>query len=414
MRSPRLPSAFGAAFVVGLVAPIAAAQVAELDMRSSLFLEPSKTSHMTVITPSTSVSASPADFLTLHGGYSADIVSGASESVKAGRTFADTPDIVSAASVHDFRQVATGGFELHRAHTDLGATYSYGTEHDYRSNAITATAGTDFFERNTKLEFAYSHGFDDVCDLAANALQAVTARQALDQSKGCFTSDKTRRSIGVSLDNFQGAWTESWTPVFESQVVLTGAVQQGLLSNPYRSVVIGPSGETAQEHLPDNRSRGAVALRLKYFVRPWDASFGVGGRAYRDSWGIISQTYELDYEQSLNAWLRFEVDGRYYTQTGAVFWSDDYTGGEPQDGPRGQYFSGDRETSPLRSVLAGTRFTGEWHGHPGARVLHLFLDFDASLGATLLKTYLEDFTWAGRQPDDTIALVFGANLTGGF
>ena len=93
---------------------------------------------------------------------------------------------MSAASVHDLRQIGTGGFVLHKEHTDLGAEYSYGTEHDYRSNTITATAGTDFFQRNTKLEFAYSHGFDEVCDLSINALQAVTARQALDQSKGCL------------------------------------------------------------------------------------------------------------------------------------------------------------------------------------------------------------------------------------
>ena len=193
-----------------------------------------------------------------------------------------------------------------------------------------------------------------------------------------------------------------------------GPFNRGSCRTPHRSVVIGPSGEDAQEHHPDTRSRGAVALRLKYFVRPIDAAIGVGGRAYRDSWGIISQTYEADFEKGLGAWLRFQVTGRYYRQTGAVFWSDDYTGGEPKNGPRGQYFSGDRELSPLRNLLGGARLTGSWHGHPGARIAHLFLDFEASLGATVLKTYLEDFTWAGRYPDDTLALIFSANVTGTF
>jgi hypothetical protein len=405
---------FFAALVVGAFARPAAAQVVETDVRSSVFIEPSKTSHMRVFTPAVALRANPTDFFSVHAGYAADVVSGASESVKAGPSFIDTPDIVSAASVVDLRQVATGGLGLRRGHTDLGAAYTYGTENDYRSNAISATASTDFFQRNTKLEFAFAHGFDQVCDLAANQLQADTRRQTLDESKGCFTSDKARRSVDISLDNFQGAWTQSWTPVFASQVVLTGAVQRGLLSNPYRAVVIGASGEVAQEHHPDNRARGAAALRLRYFVRPLDAAIGVGGRAYRDTWGIVSQTYEVDFEKGLGAWLRFQVRGRYYRQTAAAFWSDDYTGGEPLNGPRGQYFSGDREVSPMKSLLGGARFTGSWHGRPGARFAHLFLDFEASLGATLLKTYLDNFTWAGRAPDDTVGIVFGGNLSATF
>jgi hypothetical protein len=407
-----------AAALVTTWATTASSQVVDADVRTTVFAEPSKTSHMNVISPSASVSATPVDALTVSAGYSADIVSGASESVKAGPNLASTaqatPDIVSAASVTDFRQVATGGLVLHRGHTDLGGSYSYGTEHDYRSNAITATASTDFFQRNTKVELAYAHGFDKVCDLAANAFQAVTARQALDESKGCFTSDPKRRTLPISIDNFQGAWTQSWTPVFATQVVLTGALQQGFLSNPYRSVVIGPAGEAAQEHHPDNRARGAVALRLKYFIKPLDAAIGIGARAYRDTWDIVAQTYELEFEKSLSATLRLQLRGRYYKQTGAGFWSDDYTGGEPAHGPRGQYFSGDREVSPLRSILGGARVTGAWHGRPGARVGHLFLDFEASLGVTLLKTYLQDFTWAGATPDDTLAFIYGGNLSGVF
>lgn len=395
-------------------APSARAQVVDTDVRTSVFLEPSATSRMRVITPAVTLGATPVEALTIHGGYAADVVSGASESVKAGPSFSDTPDIVSAASVTDLRQVVNGGVVLHHGHTDIGAAYAYGTENDYRSNTVSATAGTDFFQRNTKLEFGFSHGFDKVCDVAGNEVQAVTARQALDQSKGCFTSDVTRRSLDVAADNFQGGWTQSWTPVFASQLVLTGAVQRGFLSNPYRSVVIGPSGEMAQEHHPENRSRGAVALRLKYFVRPLDAAIGLGGRAYRDTWDIVSQTYEADFEKSLGSWLRVQVRGRYYRQTAAVFWSDDYTGGEPLNGPRGQYFSGDREVSPMKSLLGGARLTGSWHGRPGGRVAHLFLDFDASLGVTLLKTYLDNFTWAGRTPDDTLAVIFGGNATATF
>ena len=46
--------------------------------------------------------------------------------------------------------------------------------------------------------------------------------------------------------------------------------------------------------------------------------------------------------------LRIRVHGRYYTQTRAAFYSDDYA-----LRPRGQYFTGDRELSAMSSVLVG-------------------------------------------------------------
>lgn len=395
-----------------LVVSRAFAQAVEADMRTGVFLEPSEKSRMRVLTPSVSVGATPVDFLTVRAGYAADVVSGASESIKAGASA--PPDIVSAASVTDLRQVAGGGLVFHRGHTDFGAAYSYGTENDYRSNTVTGTAATDFFQRNTRIEVAFSHGFDEVCDVAVNAHLAPTTRVALDESKGCFTSDEERRSDDVSTDNFQGGWTQSWTPVFATQLVLTGAVQHGFLSNPYRSVVIGPAGEVAQENHPRDRARAAAALRLKYFLKPFDAAVGAGFRAYRDTWDIMSQTAELDLEKSIGPLLRIRIDGRYYHQSGAVFWSDDYAGGEPQHGPRGQYFSGDRELSPLSSLLGGLRGTVAFHGRPGARVAHLFLDFEASMGGALLKTFLDDFTWGGKAPDDTVALILSGNFTGTF
>jgi hypothetical protein len=390
------------------------AQVVEVDARGSLFTEPSKTSKMTVITPSLSVAATPLDFVTVNAGYSADIVSGASESVKAGPTFASTPDIVSTASVTDLRQTAVGGLTFHKGHTDFGGSYSYGTENDYRSNAITATASSDFLQRNTKVEAAYSHGFDKVCDLTNNANQAPTVRQAMDSSAGCFATGQGRRSLDVSIDNFQGAWTQSWTPKLATQFVVTGSIMNGFLSNPYRAVAIGPSGANAQEHHPDNRARFGAALRLKYFLKPIDASVGAGFRYYRDTWDISSQTYELDLEKNFLPWLRLRLNGRYYRQTAAVFWSDDYVGGEPLNGTRGQYFSGDRELSPLSSLLGGARVTASFHGRPGERIVHLFMDLDLSMGVTMIRTFLDNFTWAGNKPDDTLALVIGGNVTAMF
>src|SRR5688572_31379936 len=80
-------------------------QVVDVDVRTQVFHEPSALSRMTVLTPQATLSAQPLDWLQVFAGYEADIVSGASEVVKAGPLLEDQPDIVSRASVEDFRQV---------------------------------------------------------------------------------------------------------------------------------------------------------------------------------------------------------------------------------------------------------------------------------------------------------------------
>src|SRR5690606_1668970 len=194
-------------------------------------------------------------------------------------------------------------------------------------------------------------------------------------------------------------------------MVLTGALQNGFLENPYRSVEIAPSGDTALENHPDNRARAALALRAKYYVRPLQTAFGFGVRGYRDTWDILALTYELSGERYLFPWLRLLIRGRYYAQSGALFWSDDYTGGEPETGPRGQYWSGDREVSPLASLSGGGRIQLEHAAATDDRIAGMFRQLSAALACDVISTDLKEFTWSGVRPDDTLAIL--VTLTGG-
>jgi uncharacterized protein DUF3570 len=388
-------------------------QVAEVEMRTQIFHEPSATSKMTVYTPQVSISATPATGVQVFASYQADAVTGASEAVKAGPLLSGVPDIVSRASVNDYRNVASGGVSLERAHAHLNAAYTYGSENDYRSNAIAVAAGTDFWQRNTDVEIGYSHGFDEVCSLAQRNLPA-SLRQGLDSSEECFTGSARVESLDISLDNFRVGWTQTWTPVLTTQLVFSGGLQHGFLGNPYRQVVIGPTGQAAQENHPDDRSRAALALGVKYYSRPLATALGLFARAYRDSWAVQSITSELSVERYMSSWLSLFVHGRVYAQSGASFWSDDYTGGEPSYGPRGQYWSGDRELSPLKTLLGGARVDATWRAPGGDRWVGAFRELRASASFDLLKTFLDDFTWAGRRPDDTLVMLPSLGASGTF
>ena len=415
MRERTRPSSVRAARRAGLLVLFgafqAAAQVVVLDARTTAFVEPSSASKLTVLTPALDLAVNPTDWLSVSAGYEADIVTGATESIKAGPLV----DVVtSATSFSDQRHVAHGGFRITRKGTHLGAAYAYGTESDYRSNAITVSAGTDFLQKNTQIELSYARGFDRVCTSAYQNTLAPSARVALDSSDGCFTDADDRASRDIDLDNYQVAWTQTWTPVLATQLVATGALQHGFLENPYRSVVITPTGLEALENHPDNRFRTALALRAKYYVRPLKTAFGAGVRGYRDTWDLLSMTYELEAERYLLPWLRVLARGRYYSQTGALFWSDDYTGGEPELGPRGQYWTGDRELSPLQSYLVGGRILASWNGRPGDRVLGALLKLSTGFSMDVVKTNLEEFTWSGRQPDDTWVFLGSLGASGEF
>lgn len=389
------------------------AQVAEVEMRTQVFHEPSASSKMTVYTPEVTISASPSEAVRLYASYQADAVTGASESVKAGPLLANVPDIVSRASVQDYRHIASGGVSIQRAHTRLSGSYTYGTENDYRSNSFAVAAGTDFLQRNTDVELAYSHGFDEVCSLAQRDLPA-TLRQGLDTSEGCFTTAERVEALDISIDQFRVSWTQTWTPVFTTQLSFSGGLQHGFLGNPYRQVVIGPTGQAAQEHHPDDRNRAAVALALKYYARGLKTALGASARGYRDSWELSSLTSEVTVERYLAPWLTLLVHGRAYVQSGASFWSDDYTGGEPRTGPRGQFWSGDRELSPLKTLLAGARLNASWRAAQGERWAGAFRELGAGVSLDLLKTFLDDFTWAGEKPDDTLVMLPSLGATGTF
>ena len=171
------------------------------------------------------------------------------------------------------------------------------------------------------------------------------------------------------------------------------------------------AGDSALENHPENRARAALALRFRYYIRAAKAAVGFGVRGYRDTWDIWGQTYELSGERYFLPWLRLMVRGRYYAQTGALFWSDDYTGGEPTTGPRGQYWSGDREVSPLLSLSAGGRLQVETNAGGDARIVGVFRQLRAAAALDATKTDLKEFTWSGRTPDDTLAFLL--TLTGG-
>jgi hypothetical protein len=135
-------------------------------------------------------------------------------------------------------------------------------------------------------------------------------------------------------------------------------VVDGFQSNPYRQVRLFSGTVEAQESHPLLRQRLALQGRLRIAIKKARAAMGLLGRFYDDTWGVISGTAELTWEQYLAPQLLVRLRGRFYQQTRAVFYRD---AGEALSyeavGPVGQYFTGDRELSPFRDYLAGVKIS---------------------------------------------------------
>jgi hypothetical protein len=399
-----------AALAVLARAPAAAAQAVQLDTSHSVFYEAPTRTHMFVYTPSADLQASPFTWLDVSAGWEADVVSGASIATKAGGTYAAThaADVVSAASVHDLRNMARGEVSIKSAATSLTGGYAYSTEHDYRSNSMHVTARTDAFEHNTQLALSYARNFDTVCDRIQSEL-SPTRWTALESSTGCFTNDPTRTTHAINIDMFEASWEQAWTPLVETQLSYSAQLVDGFQSDPYRSIVLG-EGIKAQEHDPTERTRQAVTARVAFYLRPIRGALRLSLRGYADTWNIRSGTAEVEIEKSLSDSVRFLARGRLYDQTGAIFWSDDYTGGAPPLGPRGQYWTGDRELSPFWSWLGGLRVV--WTLAPlRGRLIGLLESLKLVASASVTGFSYGEYTLGGRPVADARAYLATLSLT---
>ncbi|MBX3231556.1 MAG: DUF3570 domain-containing protein [Labilithrix sp.] len=414
----RLLFACAVTALASLASREASAQVAEVDTAHTLYHEAPTRSNMTVYTPGVAAQATPWEWITIRGGYEADVVSGASVATKAGPAYQSVnagADVITTASVRDVRHSPNGGLTLRKGDVAYTAAYTYGTENDYRSHNVFVGAKTDAYGHNTQLEISYARNFDSVCNRVQAVNDTAPRFRALEDSSGCFTKNPLRARERLDIDGFQASWTQAWTPVFATQLAYTAQLIEGFQSNPYRSVIVA-QGLKAQEHHPEQRARQALALRMNFYVRPIKVAFRLTGRIYRDTWDVTSGTGELEAERYLFESFRVTARGRYYKQSGALFWSDDYTGGDPPLGPKGQYFTGDRELSPFWSLGLGARVAYTIRPAPrfeGGKPRLLGILESAKVGASfdLIQFSYDEYTLAGRPIENARAFIFG--LTAG-
>jgi hypothetical protein len=336
-----------------LPTPARADDPTEAAARLTYFREPSTANKgITVIHPQVDVASPIGGGLGVSAGWEADAVSGATPGVFGPHTGVDA--ITNATQFHDFRQQAHGGFTYNRPDAGIGASYAYGWEHDYRSHSLSVTARDDLYDHNFTLIVAYSHNWDSVCDANNSMAETVLHLQPLTSSAHCFNSSASDTvTHPLSIDAVEPSLSWTMTPRLVVQGGGTIQILDGFQSNPYRSVLVGGEHQEPQEHEPTYRQRYALFARAAYAFPQWRAS-GIGMvRLYEDSWAVQAVTGDLVVNKYLSSVMLLTLRGHYHLQSGASF----YRNGEQYVllGPAGQYWTGDRELSPMSNYLVGGR-----------------------------------------------------------
>jgi len=337
--------------LVLLFVPAAAWAEGDGQARMTLFKEASsRNDGITVLHPQADLSGDAGSSLHLSAGYSADIVSGATPAIFGPSKGPDA--ITSATKFTDIRHAGHASLDYTAGTVGLTLGYDYGTENDYRSQAVSVGARGDLFDRNLTLGLSYTHNFDQVCDANNRDVMTPLERRPLASSAHCFQSNQMDVvTESLDIDSFEPTLT--WTASPRLLVQGGGTIQllDGFQSNPYRAVLVGSEHRTPQESEPLERQRFAVFLRTAYAVPQFRASISLMGRGYWDTWGIRAGTGEVVFQKYLATWLLLKANGRYHRQNGAKFYrtADDYR----SLGPAGAYWTGDRELSPMHNWFVG-------------------------------------------------------------
>jgi hypothetical protein len=340
-----------AAIAVALPAPARGA-TAEAGARTTLFDEPGTGNKgVQVIHPQVDLSANFAETVSIAAGYNVDIVSGATP-----RTFGRTTgmDAVSSPTkFKDTRQLVHGGFGFESPGGGITFAGAYGWESDYKTRSISATTHHDLYEHNFTLGLAYTHNWDSVCDANNNAVLSQPLQlMALGTSDHCFQANQTDVTTQpLSIDSFEPSLSWTMTPRLVVQGGTTIQILDGFQSNPYRQVALGSQGHTPQENEPLLRQRYAVFGRLAYALPDLRASVHGMARLYDDTWAVRAVTGDVTVNKYMSQALLLSFRGHYHLQSGASF----YRGANAYAflGPNGQYWTGDRELSPMSNYLVG-------------------------------------------------------------
>ena len=268
------------------------------DNRADVFYSKYSGGGMDITGYSATARAKITENFAVEANYFVDKVSGASIDV-----------LSQASTIKDERKQKSGTLEYLHDKTTYTASYTSSVERDYISETASFSLSQSMFGDLTTMTLGFSRTENTVGENNGTA------------------NDPNVAWVGHALSRaYSGGLSQIITKNFIAGVNLQVITDAGYLANPYRSIrYLDPTkaiGYTlASQVYPDTHTSTAVQVQAKYYL-PYRAAVTGLYRHYTDTWGVVGNTYELDYTHPIrNQWI-FEGRVRYYKQSAATFYSD--------------------------------------------------------------------------------------------
>ena len=273
------------------------------DDRADIFYSDYKGGGMDITGKSVLVRKKFSENFAVEANYFVDTVSGASV------------DVLSNASViKDERKQKSLSLEYIHDKTTYNLSYTNSTERDYTSNTTHFSLSQDMFG-----------------DLTTVSLGFTNTRNQIGENVGGTDTPKIEWLGHSESRDFEAGLSQVVTKNLIAGLTLDVITDQGLLSNPYRSIryCSVPTGTLpcaggftlGAQVYPNTHTSTAVEARARYYL-PYRAAASVSYRYFTDTWGVRANTTEVAYTQPIsNVWI-LEGRVRYYDQTHATFYSD--------------------------------------------------------------------------------------------
>jgi len=268
------------------------------DDRADLFYSNYRGGGMDITGASVLVRKKFSEQFSVEGNFFIDKVSGASI------------DVLSQASViKDQRNQKSLSVDYIHDKTQYNLSYTDSTERDYVSNTTHFSLSQDMFG-----------------DLTTVSLGFTLSRDKVGENNGTASSPDVSWLGHATSRSFEAGVSQIITKDLIAGVTLEVITDQGLLSNPYRSIryvdTTVPLGYSLGTQIyPATHTSTAVETRVKYYL-PYRAAASLSYRYFGDTWGVHANTIELGYIHPLgNKWI-FEGRLRHYSQNSATFYSD--------------------------------------------------------------------------------------------
>jgi len=264
-------------------------------------------------------------------------------------------DVLSQASPYEEeRTEVSAGLDFLYADTLISTGFTSSDESDYQADTAWFNVSQEVFGGLTTISMGFARGWDVVGNV----------------TDPDFSEDIDRRS-----------WRLGFSQVLTKNFLLglnfEAITDEGFLNNPYRSYRYLDSTTVdgynwAAEKYPNTRTSNATAIRGRYFLG-YRASVDAGYRYFSDTWGIAAHNADIGYTHPLASGWIFELRYRYYTQTGADFYSDLFSRRDAQN-----FMGRDKELSTFEdhSVRFGVSYEfldGQWKFLESGRV-NLYYD----------------------------------------